>query len=637
MTSRLSLVALVAVGALGWCSTAAANLADEQALAERHAPVVRIVEQLEECGPGEPYRPIDVDLLFDEPTVSLRGPWNPADLIEVGPAADDLVDRFEYHLDFPGNALDPGCDYERWERRLREGSTPAVYAHVATDPGHPGMLALQYWLFYTYNDWNNLHEGDWEMIQLLFEAADAGEALGRAPTAIGYSQHEGAERADWGEEKLELVDGSRPIIYPAAGSHANFFGEALHIGSSAEQGVGCDDTRGPHVDLDPKVFTIPSDASSGRAAFPWITFEGRWGELREAFFNGPTGPNLKTQWTEPIEWSEGWRTRSYGVPTSGLFGTGATDFFCTAVGTGSIGLVKLLRSPVPMLVLIASLLALAVLVAVRATWRPVAPFRLARRRAWGQTLAAAGRMYRKRARLFLGIGLLFIPLAALISILQALLLGGFGLLGIDTTGESAGALVVLVVAVGTTLTLLGLSLVQAATACALVEIDESRSVGPVDAYRMVVGKIGPLLGGLALVMVAWVLLSASAILLPVAIWLAVRSGLLAQVVALEDRAAVSALRRSSELVRGRWLRVASLVGVGAALAFAAGPFLGALLILLTDAPLPLLNIVAGVVYALALPFVALTTSYVYFDARTRFELEPVSEPEELPAETRLPR
>ena len=34
-------------------------------------------------------------------------------------------------------------------------------------------------------------------------------------------------------------------------------------------------------------------------AFPWIAFEGRWGELQPAFFNGPTGPNLKTQWTEP--------------------------------------------------------------------------------------------------------------------------------------------------------------------------------------------------------------------------------------------------------------------------------------------------------------------------------------------------
>ena len=31
-----------------------------------------------ECGPGEPYEPIDVDLLFDEPTVALRGPWKPA-------------------------------------------------------------------------------------------------------------------------------------------------------------------------------------------------------------------------------------------------------------------------------------------------------------------------------------------------------------------------------------------------------------------------------------------------------------------------------------------------------------------------------------------------------------------------------
>ena len=245
--------------ALCWCATASADLADEEALAERHAPIVRLVEQLEECGPGEPYRPTDVDLLFDESTVSLRGPWNPTDLIEVGPAADDLVDRFEYHLDFPGNALDPGCDYERWERRLREGSTPTIYSHVANDPGHPGQLALQYWLFYTYNDWNNLHEGDWEMIQLLFEAADAGEALTEEPVAVGYSQHEGAERADWGDEKLELVDGRRPVVYPAEGSHANFFTPALHVGSSAEQGVGCDDTRGPHTDLDPAVIAIPND------------------------------------------------------------------------------------------------------------------------------------------------------------------------------------------------------------------------------------------------------------------------------------------------------------------------------------------------------------------------------------------
>ena len=51
-----------------------------------------------------------------------------------------------------------------------------------------------------------------------------------------------------------------------------------------------------------------------------------------------------------------------------------------------------------------------------------------------------------------------------------------------------------------------------------------------------------------------------------------------------------------------------------------GPLLGALLILATDAPFWLVNVVAGVVYAVTMPFVALTTAYVYFDARVRDEL-----------------
>jgi hypothetical protein len=633
MSGRL--LGVAAVLALACCPVAAADLAAETALAERYAPVVRVVEQLEECGHGEPYRPTDVDLLFDEPTVALRGPWNPVDLVRIGPTADDIADLYEYHLDFPGNALNPGCDYERWDRRLREGHDPTVYAHVASEPARPGKLALQYWLFYTYNDWNNLHEGDWEMVQVLFDAADAAEALAEQPVSVGYSQHEGAEGADWDDEKLELVDGRRPVVYPAAGSHANFFDPALFVGSSGEQGVGCDDTRGPHLELEPKVVTIPSDASAAGATMPWLTFEGRWGELQDAFFNGPTGPNMKTQWTEPLTWSEGWRPRAYAVPTSGVFGTGATDFFCQAVESGSRGLVKFLRNPGLTLLVLAGVVGLAWFGIARATWRPVAPLRAARRRTWGQVLSAAGRMYVKRPRLFLGIGILLIPLGAVISIVQALVLGGFGLAGVDATGEGAGALVLLLVAIGLTLTLLGLALVQAATACALILIDAGEEIGPVEAYRRALVQIRPLLGALGIAVGVWVLLTATAFLFPVALWLAVRWSLLAPVVEIEGRSAVSALRRSSELVRGHWLRVASLVGVGTVLALAAGPFLGALLILLTDAPPALLNVLAGVVYALAMPFVALTTAYVYFDARTRFELEPVSEPGQLPAEIQL--
>ena len=134
------------------------------------------------------------------------------------------------------------------------------------------------------------------MIQLVFDADDASEALqAAAPTEVGYSSHEGAERSAWDDEKLEIVDGTHPVVYPAAGSHANKYTEALYIGSSAEAGVGCDDTRGPHTELRPEVQTIPSDATAAAAAFPWITFEGRWGELQAAFFNGPTGPNMSSR------------------------------------------------------------------------------------------------------------------------------------------------------------------------------------------------------------------------------------------------------------------------------------------------------------------------------------------------------
>jgi hypothetical protein len=617
-------------------SVASADLADEAALAQRFTPVVRLVEQIEECGPGEPYDPLDVDLLLDEePTVALRGPWRATDLVKIGPTGEDLENRFEYHLDFPGDALDPGCGYERWSRRLAEGSEPTVYAHVATEAGQPGKLALQYWLFYAFNDFNNTHEGDWEMIQLVFEADDARKALDGEPVSVGYSSHEGAEGASWGEDKLEVVDETHPVVYASAGSHANKFTDALYLGSSADAGVGCDDTRGSHRELRPVVATIPSDAEAAAAAFPWIEFEGRWGELQKAFFNGPTGPNLKERWTQPLTWSEGWRDRSYAVPTGGLFGTGATDLFCNGVERGSRGLVLVLRSPGLVALLLGVVLGLIAFVTVRATWTPVAPLRLGRRRSWGQILSAAGWMYVRRAPVFLGIGLLLIPIALVITLLQWLSLEGLDMVGIVSTGEAAGGSAFVAVIIGTTLALLGLGFVQAATACALLEIDAGRPVNAASAYAMAFRRLRPLLAAIGLFVLAWVVLTTAAFLLPVAIWLAVRWCLLAPAVALESSRGPAALRRSGQLLRGRWWRTASLVGLSAAVSLGAGPLLGALLIFVVDAPLATLNLVAGIVYAAALPFVGLVTAYVYFDARTRVELEPVVDQRELPAEIEL--
>jgi hypothetical protein len=581
---------------------------------------VRLVAYQGDCEADEPYLPIDVNLLFDEPTVALRGPWGD-DLVAVGPPAEELDKRlYEYHLDFPGSALSPGCTYLDWQRRLSTGRRPVAYAHVATEPDRPGKLALQYWFFYVFNDWNNLHEGDWEMIQLNFDASTPAQALERHPVAVGYSQHEGAERAEWGSDKLELVDGAHPVVYPADGSHANFYGEALYLGSSASEGVGCDDTRGPSLDVLPVVHTIPSDLTAARAVDPWIGFEGRWGELRPAFFNGPTGPNLKGQWTEPIKWSEDWRERSYVVPTASLFGHGATGFFCAAIGRGSVALVQLVHRPI-LVTLVLALLVLVVLVAIaKATWRPTAPLRIAAGRTVGQILSASSRMYLEHVGLFVAIGLALIPITLVISLLQALVLHGTGALGVQTTGQNTSVVAFLVLAASTALTLFGLGLVQAVTARALVELDAGRRVGPISAYRLALRRIGPLFAALVVATIVVSLFAASAYGIPVAIWLAGCWALFPPAIELEDVAALGSLRRSGRLVRGHWLKVAFLIVLGGAVVLLVGPILGVLLILATDTPFWLVNLVAGVVYTVTMPFLGLVTAYAYFDARVRVEL-----------------
>jgi hypothetical protein len=581
---------------------------------------------------------MDVNALFGNDTVALRGPWSANDLVKIGPTAQDLSKGlYQYHLDFPGNALEPGCDYERWAHRITEGHKPTVYAHVATDPAHPGQVALQYWLFYAYNDWNNLHEGDWEMVQLVFDAANAHDALATTPTSVGYSQHEGAEGAEWDSSKLERLDGTHPVVYPAAGSHANFFDAGLFLGSSASQGVGCDDTGGPHRDLRPVVATIPSDPAQAQTRFPWIAYEGRWGELQPSFFNGPTGPNLKTQWTEPIQWSQDWRDRSFSVPTASVFGTTATDFFCRAIGGGSSALVRLVSRPALFTLVAAVLVLLLIYVLSRTSWRPSAPLRLAHRRAWGQTLSASSRMYAAQLPLVLGIGVLFIPVSLLVVLLQALLIRGTSVAGFESGAEGNSVLAFFAIAIGTALTLLGLGLVQAATARALVELDAGRPVGPLRAYWLARDSIRPLLGALFLAAIVVSLLASSIYLSPLAVWLAGRWALIAPAIELEELRALSGLRRSRRLVRGKWFKVTSLIVVGAVLAFVIGPLVGVALILTTGAPFWLVNLVAGVIYALTMPLVAITTVYVYFDRRVEYELGGDVATDVLPAEIEVAR
>ncbi|RIQ24453.1 Vps62-related protein [Jiangella rhizosphaerae] len=589
-------------------------------LIERYAPVVRLREQVEPCGDGEPYLPVDVDVVLDDDGVALRGPWTSNDLVRIAPSADQIgTGLLEYHLDFPGDALDPGCGYETWSRQISEGTAPTTYGRVVGDPARPGQLAVQYWFFYVYNDFNNLHEGDWEMIQLVIDAPDAVAALDVEPAAVGYSQHSSAERATWGEDKLELVDGTHPVVYPAEGSHANFFTSALYLGASSAAGVGCDDTTGPHTELDLRVDAVPADTDDYLSGHPWLGFEGRWGERQEAFYNGPTGPNMKFQWTAPIRWSEdSWRDSSATVPLGSALGTSATDAFCGVVEGGSNLLLQLIRNPEAVLLVLAVIVVALVVIATRTTWTPSDPYPVAQRRSWGRILGAARRMYGRHPLLFSGIGLVYVPVMFVAVGLQWVLVEAGELTSlVDTDGDQNAATVFVVVLLGGAISLLAYFCVVAAVAQALHDLDAGRPVTVLSAYREVGRHLRPLaLVAARLVVVCWALLF-FVFTAPLALIYAVRNGFAVQAVMMEDRSAGDAFRRSRDVVRGHWWRTTAVTALVVGLGATTGPLVGIILLLVSDGSFTVINLITALVYVVTIPFVALVLGYLYLDLRVR--------------------
>jgi Membrane domain of glycerophosphoryl diester phosphodiesterase len=118
------------------------------------------------------------------------------------------------------------------------------------------------------------------------------------------------------------------------------------------------------------------------------------------------------------------------------------------------------------------------------------------------------------------------------------------------------------------------------------------------------------------------------------VWLLVRWALFAQVIVLEDKAAIGALRGSSQLVRGNWWRVGSLMLFVTVIALLLGPLCGTLLLFVSHASFDFINLVSSVVYAVVLPYAAIATTYLYFDLRVarQRETETAEAGEVLPVE-----
>jgi hypothetical protein len=587
-------------------------------LAARYSPIVALRKQEEPCGSGEAYRPTSVKLVLGNPEVALRNPEGI--LVKKGPTAADLWGLGEgYYLDLPGDPLEPGCTYEEEFQRWSAGVKPSVYARVASDPDHPGKLAVQYWLYYTFNDFTDKHESDWEMAQVDFDAATPQGALRTGPYEVDVAQHAGGERSDWDDPKLEK-QGTHPVIYAATGSHANYFGSALYLGRGASEGFGCDDTRDADTRVPLQTNLLPSrvpTSSSDRDA--WLGYDGRWGQQEKGLNSGPTGPATKGSWPTPIEWANGLRDDSVVVPaTPDLLGLSATSFFCGGVTQGSIVLNWALVHPWPFLALVGLLTLTAVGAAHRTTWRPPGPHPLRKARDGGQILRASRRLYTGNLAMFVAMGAIFLPVALITGGIQWVLfhltsVGSF--VALDGRGGPATAFLALLTGgVGAALASV---IATAAVAFALREIDAGHSVSAMDAFRAAFDRFRALLGAAARQYVTAVLLAITVVGLPFAIGRYVRWSLFAEACALEDRTSGGSLQRSAELVRGRWWRTFGFSSLVIVLTALSGPLLGVGLLLLTSDSLTFINVAGGLVYTATVPYAAIALTLFYFDLEAR--------------------
>ena len=239
-----------------------------------------------------------VDLLLDNPQIALRQVGNGDPTMTRARARAISPNLGEgFYLDFPGDSLRPGCLYEQDHNRFNAGQPAVVYAHVAQQPDRPDLLALQYWLFWYYNDWNNKHEGDWEFVQLLFPASTVAEALATDPVSVGYAQHEGGERADWTDDKLEREGGTHPVVYSSQRSHASYSAPPSTWARSGVRGVRLRRHRGALDQGRAGRRRAPGRGRRSERPARLGRVRRTSGERHAAPNNGPTGPNTKPQWT----------------------------------------------------------------------------------------------------------------------------------------------------------------------------------------------------------------------------------------------------------------------------------------------------------------------------------------------------
>lgn len=192
--------------------------------------------------------------------------------------------------------------YSRGHKPDKEGYTRAPAVLIVVDKGS-GIVDAFWMFFYSYNLGQTVlgirfgnHVGDWEHCMIRFEYG--------VPRGMFLSEHEGGQAYAWDAMEKRGPNGTRPVIFSAVGSHANYAlpGDHPYV---LPFGLLKDVTdRGPlwdpalnnyayHYDylldreqaskvrndtLDEEPASLTPAAKNPDAPTSWFHFRGRWGD-----------------------------------------------------------------------------------------------------------------------------------------------------------------------------------------------------------------------------------------------------------------------------------------------------------------------------------------------------------------------
>ena len=236
----------------------------------------------------------------------------------------------------PGDPLHAGCTYEEASRELMQGKSPTVYAHVLGEPGVNGV-ALQYWFFWYFNQFNDVHEGDWEMIQIAWDGTSSVDDGARPGT--------GSHRAGTARRWRAREPGARPSCSATATTPRSTRPRGrtrptttTRSGSAPARtapGFGCDDSTAPSRRVAVDTVVVPNgDVRSGPVRLALL--RGQVGTVRARAQQRPRRARAAWPVARAVPLDGGLRTSSPTVPLGSSFGPSVTGVFCGVIATGSI-------------------------------------------------------------------------------------------------------------------------------------------------------------------------------------------------------------------------------------------------------------------------------------------------------------